>query len=413
MTANRQPWYSSATPRQWRVLVAAMLGWGLDGMDVMLYAFALTSIQKEFNFSSAQAGGLASVTLLASGVGGVLFGRIADRVGRARALVYSMLTYSIFTALTASATNVYQLLLWRSLVGIGLGGEWTAGSVLVAEEWPAAHRGKAIGIVQSSWALGYIAAALLASATIPRFGWRVLFVLGVAPALVTLWVRRSVPEPEIWRRARATGVVGTRIGIAQIFQGQLLRITLIASLLGSTLLFAYWGLFTWVPAYLASPVERGGAGMGIVRSTSWIIPMQLGAFLGYITFGFLADRFGRRPTFLAFVLSAAFCVPIYGAYSRSAAMLMALGPLVGFFGHGYFSVFGAMLAELFPSGVRGAAQGFCYNIGRAVSAFAPATIGFIADRRGIGIALSFTAVFFAIGGMLIYLLPETKGRELE
>src|SRR4051812_1675141 len=412
MSADSQSWYSGATPRQWKVLIAAMLGWGLDGMDVMLYAFALTSIQKEFHFTSAQAGGLASVTLLASGIGGVLFGYIADRAGRARALVYSMLTYSVFTAFTASATNVYQLLLWRSLVGIGLGGEWAAGAVLVAEEWPAAHRGKAIGIVQSSWALGYIAAALLASATIPRFGWRVLFVLGVAPALVTLWIRRRVPEPEIWERTRENRNHAA-VDIAQIFRGQLLRVTLIASLLGSTLLFAYWGLFTWVPAYLASPIEKGGAGMTIVRSTSWIIPMQIGAFLGYVTFGFLADKFGRRPTFLAFVLGAAFCVPVYGAYSRSAAMLMLLGPLVGFFGHGYFSVFGAMLAELFPSGVRGAAQGFCYNIGRAVSAFAPATIGFIADRRGIGIALSFTAVFFAIGGMLIYLLPETKGRELE
>lgn len=413
MSAPTQSWYTGATSRQWKVLVAAMLGWGLDGMDVMLYAFALTSIQMEFHFSSAQAGGLASVTLFASGLGGVLFGYIADRVGRARALVYSMLTYSIFTALTASSVNVYQLLLWRSLVGIGLGGEWAAGSVLVAEEWPAAHRGKAIGIVQSSWALGYIAAALLASATIPRFGWRALFVLGVAPALVTLWVRRSVPEPEIWKRARERRTDGARVDVGQIFRGPLLRVTLIASLLGSTLLFAYWGLFTWVPAYLASPLEKGGAGMTIVRSTSWIIPMQIGAFLGYVTFGFLADRFGRRPTFLIFVLGAACCVPVYGAYSRSAAMLMALGPLVGFFGHGYFSVFGAMLAELFPSGVRGAAQGFCYNVGRAISAFAPATIGFIADRRGIGSALSFTAVFFALGGALIYLLPETRGRELQ
>ena len=412
MSPNAQSWYSDATPRQWKVLVAAMLGWGLDGMDVMLYAFALTSIQKEFHFTSAQAGGLASVTLLASGIGGVLFGYIADRAGRARALVYSMLTYSIFTALTATATDVYQLLLWRALVGIGLGGEWAAGSVLVAEEWPAAHRGKAIGIVQSSWAIGYIAAALLASATIPRFGWRLLFVVGVAPALVTLWVRRSVPEPAIWQRTREKRA-GSHVGLAQIFRGHLLRITVIASLLGSTLLFAYWGLFTWVPAYLASPLERGGAGMTIVRSTSWIIPMQIGAFLGYVTFGFLADRFGRRPTFLAFVLGAACFVPVYGSYSRSGAMLMALGPLVGFFGHGYFSVFGAMLAELFPSSVRGTAQGFCYNVGRAVSAFAPATIGFIADRRGIGMALSFTAVFFALGGMLIYLLPETKGRELQ
>jgi MFS family permease len=408
------PWYSSATPRQWKILGAAMLGWGLDGMDVMLYAFALTSIQKDFQLSSAQAGGVASITLLASGAGGILFGYLADRCGRSRALIYSILTYSIFTALTATADSLAELVLWRMLVGIGLGGEWSAGSVLVAEEWPAEHRGKAVGMVQSSWALGYIAAAVLASAVLPRHGWRLLFAIGVFPALLAVWIRRSIPEPEIWVRAKEESrqePAGSTL--AKIFQPPLLRITLLASLLSSSLLFGYWGLFTWVPAYLSSPVEKGGAGMTIVRSTSWIIPMQLGAFAGYILFGFLADRMGRRPTFLLFVLGAAACVPLYGFYSASRQMLFLLGPLVGFFGHGYFSVFGVMLAELFPSAVRGFAQGLCYNIGRSVSALAPATIGFFADRHGIGPALACTAVFFLIGAGLIYMLPETKGRPLQ
>ena len=409
---STKSWYRAATRAQWNVLWAAMLGWGLDGMDVMLYAFALTTIQKEFSFTSAEAGGLASITLLGSAIGGLVFGYIADRFGRARALIFSILFYSFFTAATASAHSVVELLFWRFLVGLGLGGEWAAGSVLVAEVWPAEHRGKAIGLVQSGWAFGYIGAALLAAGIMPNHGWRVLFLIGVAPALLTLWVRRHVTEPEIWLASQREQRSRKSSNLNLIFHAPYLRNTALAILLSSFLMFAYWGLFNWVPAYLASPVSSGGAGMSIVKSTSWIVPMQIGAFFGYISFGFFADRFGRRPSFLIFVLGAAACVPIYALHATSPVILMLMGPLVGFFGHGYFSVFGAMLAELFPSSIRGVAQGLCYNAGRGVSVFAPATIGFIADHHGIGTAIACTSVLYLAGAAVIYLLPETKGTQL-
>jgi MFS family permease len=405
-------WYRDASPAARRSLWAAQLGWMLDAMDVMLFAFSLTAIQREFLLSSGQAGALASATLLTSAAGGAVAGILADRYGRARVLVWSILVYSIFTAFSATAQTVVQLAAWRALVGLGLGAEWSAGSVLVAETWPPRHRGKAIGLMQAGWALGYILAALLSAAILPHFGWRALFLAGVLPALLAVWVRRNVSEPAIWLASRARPLHAAS-SIRQIFSPALLPRTLTATALTTSLLFAYWGLFTWIPSYLSASADRGGAGLGIVRSSAWVVPMQIGAFLGYTLFGILADRFGRRPVFLSFVIAAALLVPAYGGLARSPIALMALGPFIGFFGHGYFSLFGAMLAELFPTAVRAAAQGLCYNFGRAVSALAPWVIGWLADRHGIGSALAVTSAFFALGGALIFFLPETRGKALE
>jgi MFS family permease len=417
-----EAWYRQITRSQWRTLLAAQLGWMLDGMDVMLYAFALTAIKREFGIGSGVAGALASLTLVASAAGGFLAGLIADRYGRTRALIFSILAYSLFTGATATSRSVAEMAIWRALVGLGLGGEWSAGSVLVAEDWPAEHRGKGIGLMQSGWAIGYLLAAALGALILPRWGWRPLFVVGVLPALLTLWIRRTISEPAIWREAAgrppAAGVPGVdarapgAVPWAQIGRPPLRRLTVLATLLTSSVLFAYWGLFTWIPSYLASPLEQGGAGLGVVLSSAFIVPMQIGAFFGYALFGFLGDRFGRRPIFLVFVIGAALLVPVYGLAGRHTIVLLLLGPLVGFFGHGYFSLFGAMLAEIFPSAIRCTAQGICFNAGRAVSALAPFTIGLAADRFGYGVALALTSALFMTAAALITLLPETRGRDL-
>lgn len=403
-------WWHEVDARAWRTLAASGTGWMLDAMDVTLYVIALGSIADEFGLSKAQSGVVASATLFASAFGGIASGALADRFGRVRMLMVSMLMYSAFTALTATSQSLGQLILWRALVGLGMGGEWSAGAVLVAETWPAKHRGKAIGLMQSGWAIGYILAAVLGALILPRWGWRALFLVGFAPALLTFWIRRNVPEPPAWSRAKASRTPGDS-PLTQLLRAPLLSRVIIATATTSTLLFSYWGLFTWVPTYLSS-AEVGGAGMGIVKSTAWIIPMQIGAFFGYTSFGFLADRFGRKPTFIAFVLGAALIVPIYGFSARSEMTLMALGPIVGFLGHGYFSLFGAMLAELFPSAVRGTAQGFCYNAGRAASAMAPWVIGWIAESQGFGFALGSTSLLYVVGAALVLLLPETRGKEL-
>jgi MFS family permease len=390
----------------------------LDAMDFMLYAMAIGQLRTYFGFNDATAGMLGTITLVMSGVGGVIFGYIADRVGRARALVATILFFSIASLGAATSQSVIQLLMWRALLGIGMGGEWASGAVLISETWPAAHRNKAISIMQSGWAIGYIAAALMAALVLGAPGagpsaWRWLFVVGVLPALFTLWIRRNVPEPETWKRRGAKSRLGNPFKV--IFGRSLIRRTVLIILLGTAVQFAYWGIFFWLPAFLARPVSQGGAGMGVVGSLAWIIPVQIGAYLGYLTFGFIADRLGRRRTFILFMLAAALLVPIYGQMARNPTILMLLGPVLGYFGHGYFSMFGSFIAELYPTTIRATAQGTSYNIGRMAGAVAPYTIGAVATLPGIGIglALGVTSAFFLLGAALIFTLPDRSGQELE
>ena len=393
--------------RAWRALAAAQLGWMLDAMDFLLFTYAVIQIREEFALSRPMMGALTSVALVASAAGGILFGRLADRYGRVRTMTWSILLYSGATAGLATATALWQLVTWRVLVGIGMGGEWSAGSVLVAEVWPAKHRAKAMGIMQSGWAIGALFAAALSALVLERYGWRVLFAIGVLPAIAAFYIRRNIEEPRVWRER----VVSTTRW-SDMFRGSLVRRTIVATLLASSVLIAFWGLVTWLPAFLASPVSEGGAGMTITKSAAWLIGLQIGAFLGYITFGYIADRIGRRPAFTLFMIGATAVVPTFALAARNPAVLLAIGPLVGYFAHGYFSLFGAMLAELFPTSIRASAQGFCYNAGRLMSALAPLAIGSAAQRYGLGTAIAFNSLFFLVGGGLIWLLPETRGKEL-
>lgn len=416
-SAASVPWHRTITPAQWRALAAAKLGWMLDAMDFVIYVMAIGRLQAYFGFDAATAGLLGSVTLLVSAAGGLAFGLIADRIGRTRALMITILIFSFASLGTATSQSVLQLLLWRALLGVGMGGEWASGAVLVSETWPAEHRTKAISIMQSGWAIGYILAALLAALFLDILplgdeGWRWLFVMGVAPALFTLWIRRSVAEPEAWMRTEGAR---ERRPLAVLFGPALRRRTVLAILLAASVQFAYWGLFFWLPGFLATPIERGGAGMTLVRSIGWIIPMQIGAYLGYLSFGFLADRFGRRRTCASFLVAAAVLVPLYGSLVRTPLALMAIGPVLGFVGHGYFSMFGSFLAELFPTAVRATGQGLTYNAGRGLGALAPFTIGALATVPGIGIgsALAVTSAFFLLGAALLYTLPDTSGQVLD
>jgi MFS family permease len=392
----------------WRALFAAQLGWMLDAMDFLLFSYAIIPIQKEFALSKPVVGALFSVGLVAGAVGGVAFGPIADRIGRVRALTLSILVYSLATAGLATSGAVWQIVAWRALVGLGMGGEWSAGSVLVAETWPAEHRGKAMGIMQSGWAIGALIAAALSALLLTRPDrWRVLFLVGALPAVAAFFIRRGVDEPPLWRHRTET-----QSNWFEMFSPRFARQTAIITSVAASVLLAYWGVTSWLPAFLATPTSEGGAGLTVTRSASWLIVLQVGAFFGYVTFGWFADRIGRRPAFTFFMIAATALVPLFAFYARTPALLLSIGLLVGFFMHGYFSIFGAMLAELFPTRIRASAQGFCYNSGRLLSAVAPFGIGAFAQKYGFASVIGCAALFFALGGALIWLLPETKGAEL-
>jgi MFS family permease len=394
-----------------RSLVAASLGWMLDAFDVMLYALVLTSLREDLRIDASTAGGLQSLTLLASAAGGLLFGLFADRYGRVRALMLSVLMYSVFTAACGLAQTAAQLAVFRIFLGIGMGGEWASGAALVSETWSSQHRGKALGLMQSSWAIGYALAALvnLLVQDVLGLGWRAVFFVGVLPALYAYWVRRRVEEPALWQAARIRPV---RVPLWTALGGPMLGVTVALTLMNACTMFAWWGFNTWVPSYLRLDQASGGIGLSGAAMNLFIIAMQVGMWFGYVTFGFVADHVGRKRTYVTYLVLAAAFVLLY-AWTDNRIVLFALGPVTAFFATGYFSGFGAVTAELYPTDVRATAQGFTYNIGRVASAAAPYVVGGLTQTQGFPAALSVAAAAYALAAVFWVAIPETRGRDIK
>jgi MFS family permease len=402
-------WWREADRDARRALTAATLGWMLDAFDVTLFAMVLPAVRTDLGLSTVQGGLLGSVTLIAAAAGGILFGSIADRFGRTRALMWSVALYSVFTAACGFATSLGQFVVFRALLGLGMGGEWASGAALVSETWPSAHRGKALGLMQSGWAIGYAAAALVNALVLPSFGWRAVFFVGIVPAFFTLWVRRHVKEPTIWTKAATTSQA--RPGLMAAFRPPLARLTIALTLMNTCTLFAWWGFYLWLPSYLSHPVSEGGVGLQLFSSSTFILVMQVGMWFGYVTFGFVSDRFGRRRTYVTYLLIASALLFSYVSIRAPMALLL-LGPFVAFFATGYFSGFGAVTAEIYPTTIRASAQGFTYNIGRIVSAAAPFAVGTVAQTHGFRTALSISSAAFLLAAIAWIWIPETKGRTL-
>lgn len=412
---NPFSFFGEVSPGQRRTLIAAALGWMLDAFDVMLYSLVVAHIMLDLNMSKQSAGLLNTLTLLASGIGGVLFGFIADRIGRTRALMLSILTYSVCSFGSGLASSVLVLAIIRFLLGLGMGGEWNTGAALVAESWPTDLRARAISMVQSSWAVGYALAAIVAGIMLPRTGWRYVFFVGILPALVTLWIQKGVPESELWERNRqspAQTAASTEVSFRELFGRRYGRTTMILLIMNTFGMFGWWGLFTWIPPYLSLPVSQGGRGFGSLSTTTLLVFLNLvGMAPGYGTFGWVADRLGRRPAFILYTVAAAVLVPVYAA-ARAPAALLILGAVVAFFGTGFFSGSGIIGSELFPTHVRARALGFTYNGARALSSIAPFTIGRVGQQHGLDSAFYICGLAFLCSALVAFFIPETRGLDL-
>ena len=411
-------WLQSTSASERRALLATYLGYGLDGFDLMIYSFVIPTLLTLWSMSKAQAGYIATGALITSAIGGWAAGVLADRFGRARILQLTVLWYALFTFLSGFTHSFAELFVIRAMQGFGFGGEWSVGSVLVAEIIDARHRGKATGLVQSSWSVGWAAAALAFWAVSliapPAMAWKILFWLGILPGLLVLYIRRNVPEPAIFAQMRAQRTGRGRLGsparrgvFLDIFRPPLLRTTILATLLSTGMLAAYYSTTTWLPTFLAN--ERH---LSVGASTAYLLMLISGSLAGYLVSAWLTDVIGRRRGFILFAACAMVLILLYTRLPVAGGMFLIGFPL-GFFILGIFSGMGACLAELYPSAVRGSGQGFTYSVGRGIGGLCPSLIGLLNTRFSLGDAIAgFTVAAYALVIVSALAIPETRGRVL-
>jgi MFS family permease len=406
-------WLQATTATERRALLATYLGYGLDGFDFMIYSFIIPSLLALWGMSKAEAGYIASGALITSAIGGWAAGVLADRYGRARILQLTVLWFAVFTFLSGFTHSFGQLFFTRAMQGFGFGGEWSVGSVLVAEIIDARHRGKATGLVQSSWSVGWGAAALafwaVSVLAAPAMAWKIAFWLGILPGLLVLYIRRNVPEPPLFIRMRAiaSGRGKRSSEFLDIFRPPLLRTTILATLLSTGMLAAYYSITTWLPTFLAT--ERH---LSVAGTTGYLLMVITGSLAGYLVSAWLTDAIGRRRGFIVFAVGGALLILLYTRLPVAGAMFLIGFPL-GFFILGIFSGMGACLSELFPSAVRGSGQGFTYSVGRGIGGFCPSLIGLLSTRFALGDAIAgFTVAAYALVVVAALAIPETRGRVL-
>ncbi len=402
-------WLTQLSRPERSTLLATFGGWALDGMDVMVYSFVIPSLIAAWHISKGQAGLLGTVALLISAVGGWLAGLLADRYGRARVLQITIAWFALFTFLSGFTNSFWQLLLTRGLQGLGFGGEWAVGSVLMGETIRAQHRGKAVGTVQGGWAIGWGLAAicytLVFSFLPPALAWRAMFWIGILPALLVFYIRRHVPEPEVYTKTRA-GL--TESHFLAIFSPALLRVTALTSLMAIGAQGGYYAITTWLPTFLKT--QRG---LSVLNTGAYLFVVIAGSFAGYMVSAYLTDRLGRRRTLVLFAVCSFLTVAAYTYLPIGNHIMLVLGFPLGFFASGSFSPMGAFLTELFPSRLRGSGQGFSYNFGRALGALFPTLVGYLSASMSLGHAIAaFAVAAYLIMIIAVAALPETRGKEL-
>ena len=402
-------WLRDLTARERRTMIACFGGWSLDALDVQIFSFVIPSLLTIWGISTAEAGELATITLLVSAFGGWIAGALADRIGRVRVLQIAILWYALFTFLCGFAQNFNQLFVLRAFQGFGFGGEWAAGAVLMGEVIRDQYRGRAVGLVQTGWSVGWGTAALLFTVFFAFFpetiAWRLMFWIGLAPALLVFWIRRYVEEPELKaQRLEPVGLAHLFAALKPPYLATTWRVAMmVTGAQGSS-----YALTTFLPTFLKTERHMTSVGTG-----SYLLVLILGAFCGFVSGAFLADAIGRRNTFLVSVIGSVVMMLVYMLAPLSNDVILPVGFVLGYINLMMFSPMGTYMTELFPTAVRGVAQGFCYNCGRGIGAIFPAMVGFLAAKFGLGNAIVvFSGGGFAVMIVALMMLPETKGRPL-
>ncbi len=410
-------WYGPLSKNEKRTFWSCKIGYALDGMDTQMLSFVIPTLIATWGISKGDAGLIGTCTLLASAAGGWIAGILSDRIGRVRTLQLTVLWFAFFTFLCGLAQNYEQLLVARTLMGFGFGGEWTAGAVLIGEVIRSKDRGKAVGMVQAGWALGWGVTALLYAGLFsflpPEDAWRALFMIGLVPALFVLVIRRLVKESDTFEHAvrerQAKPELGSRWAFFEIFAPRMLSTTLRASLLTTGALGGYYAITTWLPTYLKT--ERG---LSVLGTGGYLAMVIVGSYVGYVTSALLTDAIGRKKNFILFAVGSMAIVLAYTQLPIDNTWMLWLGFPLGFFASGIFAGMGAFLTELFPTRMRGSGQGFCYNAGRSIAALFPLFIGALSNTLPIGTGIGvFAAGAYGVVILAALSLPETRGRQLE
>jgi MFS family permease len=405
LSANRS-WIRQLSAPERAAFIATFGGWMLDGMDVMVYSLVLPTLLLEWHITKGQAGLLSTATLLLSSLGGWLAGILADRVGRVRMLKLTIFWFAFFTFLSGFTRNFEQLLVVRGLQGLGFGGEWAVGAALMGETIRTRFRGRAVGTVQAGWAIGWGFSVILFTILFSRLphelAWRVMFWIGILPALLIVYIRGKVEEPEIYRNRKE------QARFLDIFSRPHLRTTLLAALMALGAQGGYHAVTTWLPLYL-----RTSRGLSTLNTGAYLFVVITGAFFGYLTAAYLTDAIGRKRTLILFAACSFFAVIFYAGFPISNHLMLLLGFPLGFFPSGSFSPMGAYFSELFPTSMRASGAGFAYNLGRGAGAVFPTLVGYVSGHTSLGTAITlFGSGAFLVMILGVLFLPETRGRQL-
>ena len=406
-------WYQDVTPYQWRVLICACLGWALDIMDGYLYAIILFPAMSELLATTETAvigwyGGIVlSIFMIGWALGGLIFGPIADRYGRARTMALTILIYATFTGLSGIAGSWGELAFYRFVTGLGIGGEWAAGAALIAETWPEKSRTKAAGIMQASGGIGFFLASLL-YLFIGPYGWRWVFALGVLPAVVAFYIRRSLDEPDRWVKSKSV-----KNPFPALFTGSVRKDVLVGTALAVVATFGYQGALQWVPSWISAMLQAQGTKSVIPQVSLITTVLNAGGIVGCLCFPFVADRWGRKTALAWYFLGALLSVPTTFLFIDDFIPALIVSPIMGFFAAGVFTGFAIYFPELFPTAIRATAQGFCFNFARFFSAGAPFVAGaLIAAHGSFAPAIATIGSIYVLGLAVLIFARETKGRAL-